>query len=277
MDPVLVKISPVVDQQLDRLRLPAPLDDETVHDFRVLCKQLRALLQLYRSERSAKQIQLLDKQLKVIARSFSGARDSVVIADAMLALGEDSQENLQQIVPVVAALQRHKDQVKPDQVEVAAQLDSLMQQWWASLACDKASFAETGMVACYKKARALANKVLSRGDDEVFHQWRKWAKYWLYQLQFLEVCRGASGEDYLKKLDKLGNRLGRFHDDCILESTLHEHSGKFTKRCEKALLRKIHERKKKLKRQCRADAELLFGRSLKQLKAQGIIVSGSEN
>lgn len=270
-DPILDKLAPQFQQQLDWLRSGAPLDGEAIHDFRVLCKQLRAYLQFYRGERSAEQIKTLDRQVKRLAKAFASSRDSDVIAQGLTALCADNLNWQQALAPLQAQLRETQHLATPNTGEIADQLQSLIDDWWASLACEQDSFLLSGSLNCYKRARQLARQAVASREDEAYHLWRKWAKYWLYQLRFGMAADNKPAKKYLGRLNKLGNRLGLFQDDCLMVSLLLEQRSKIDREVCDQLLAVLAERKKKAKHRFREDAEQLFSKPGKKLLATGIL------
>ncbi|MBD2858656.1 CHAD domain-containing protein [Spongiibacter sp. KMU-158] len=272
-DPILDKIDPQLEYFLTRLREPQPLSDNEIHDFRVLCKQLRAYLQFYRGERSPEQIKSLDLQVRHLAQCFVSSRDGTVLAQNLIKLAGVDIEQQAALRPLIEKYQQQSAITAPAMSEVASKLQELRTSWWASLACDHDGFMLNGTLNCYKRARQLANKAIESREDEAYHLWRKWAKYWLYQLRFGMTTETKLSKKYLSKLNKLGNQLGEFNDDCVLEKALLEHQAELTPDIYALLIEKISGRKKKAKRQFRSEAELLFGKAGKKMKVSGILIN----
>ncbi len=223
-DPVLNIAIQRVNKLVKKLQAAeAPLPPALVHSLRVCTKRLRALLQLYRPVASKTAIKKVDQRIKVIARAYAGQRDAVVQYETLCHLVEVYQQSqssdLQPLLAHYAARQAREDANATPLDPVAAFLD-VLDVWKARLKSKRVPDFESGLEYAYRKARRLAYEAEASDDDEVYHQCRKWTKYYLYQLQMLLEHPSPKEKALIKHLKALGVLLGEFHDRCLLEQSL---------------------------------------------------------
>jgi len=104
-----------------------------------------------------------------------------------------------------------------------------------------------GVVNTYKKAKKLGERAISSNlEVEVTHQWRKWLKYLMYQL---EVNPHTEEIDirFLEQLNKQTKLLGKLHDLCVLSEIIYKAKGKvFTQDKVKKVRQVIDKKQNKL-------------------------------
>ncbi|MVF12095.1 CHAD domain-containing protein [Ketobacter sp. MCCC 1A13808] len=222
-DPIFKSAKKRVAKVLKPIADDVPLTEEQIHEVRVCTKKLRALLQLYRPVCSKSALRSVDHSIRNLARAFSSARDAYV-QYAMLermtrAFNEDNQNNLQ---PLLDHYRIHVDQedVIPAAVDVREGFDELLHIWRQKIKLKATPNFVDGLNYAYKHARKLAYDAESSDDDELYHECRKWVKYYLYQLQMLVKDKRPKDKTYIRSLEKLGICLGDFHDRCVLERSL---------------------------------------------------------
>ena len=72
----------------------------------------------------------------------------------------------------------------------------------------------------WKRCRRGYEAARDRGDDEAFHDWRKYVKYAYYQTGLLRQLRPNWSARHREILDELGEVLGHFQDLSLLEQLL---------------------------------------------------------
>ena len=202
---------------------PYTLSPALVHSLRVCTKRLRALLQLYRPVAAKTPIKAVDQTIKALADSYSGQRDALVQYETLCHLVEQYQQShgsdMQPLLDYFSARLRDESETAAP-MEPAAAFEGILERWQEKLKEKKQPDFESGLEFAYRKARKLAYEAESSDDDEVYHQCRKWTKYYLYQLQMLVEKPRPRDRARIKQLKALGELLGVFHDRCVLEQAL---------------------------------------------------------
>lgn len=248
-----------------------------IHQLRVCSKRLRALLQLYRPQLDKSKIRPLENAIKELADAYSGQRDALVQYDTLLHMLEQYRQSEDtDVQPLVhyleARLQQQTEQ--PPAMDPQLALTDILQLWQDKLSRRKVpSFAE-GMEFAYHKARKLAYQAEASDDEEVYHQCRKWSKYYLYQLQMLVEAPRPRDKAHIKQLKSLGELLGAFHDRCVLTTYLNEllaqHSAdEALEQAALLVLSWLMEQKRADKTQCHALFEGVFARPQSPVKLKG--------
>lgn len=150
---------------------------------------------------------------------------------AAIGLGQQSGSDIEDLR---SYFNRAREQVisQHSYSDTESRLKQILEYWDVTLATGSSPECQQGIDFTYRKARELADSALSTGDDGAHHQCRKWVKYYLFQLQMLlpekitkkkgTKKQGTKNKKYLKKLTRLGHRLGVLHDRCVLEQTLND-------------------------------------------------------
>lgn len=223
MDPVLVRIEPRISAQQSVLLAQTALTPKQIHDLRVTTKQMRACLRLYRPFLDAALLKRVDRLTKAIADTFAGMRDSHVQIKTLNKLLQGRPHMMLQLQPVYDALQEGKaDRLQPDLAAVARQFDSVLSLWSDQLQVAEPLWWRAGAVDTYRRAGKARKRAVSSQQDDDFHRWRKWAKFWYFQLTFLADMSERPVQRYVSQLKRLGDELGNFQDLCVLESTLRQ-------------------------------------------------------
>jgi len=200
------------------------LSPKLVHKLRVTSKRLRALLQLYRPVASKKAVKTVEQAVKALAKSYSGQRDALVQYQTLGQLVEEyragEDRDLQPLLCYFAEhLEAHQRDTRTPMAPTPA-LEEILDLWQQQLPGKQAPDCQEGMEFTYSRARKLAFEAESRDDDELYHQCRKWTKYYLYQAQMLVKKPRPKDKALIDDLKQLGVLLGDFHDRCVLEQNL---------------------------------------------------------
>lgn len=201
----------------------AVMSAKLVHDLRVCTKQLRALLQLYRPNCSKVAIKEVEQQVKTLADSCAFQRDAHVqyalLGQANQHFNSQQQNDMQPLREHFLMLSQ-RPIAHTGTVDVSQSCKHILQAWRLNLACNTTPDLTSGLNMTYRKSRKLAHAAQVTDDDDVYHQCRKWLKYYLYQLQMLSAAKGSKDKGYIKQLVKLADKLGQLHDRCVMEQTL---------------------------------------------------------
>lgn len=194
-------------------------DADAIHQLRICCKRLRALLQLYRPYAGRRRLRRLDQQLRQIAKALAGSRDLHVQQQLIKQLSQDLD------TPLSAALNSQLLQTTNTRAVSAADSEHLIAAFagvlsdWPHSATGATDHWQAGLLRTFKRARNLARRACSSDQDALYHRCRKWSKYYLYQLEQLHDAR-LPACNQMKQLARLGERLGELQDLCQLELQL---------------------------------------------------------
>ena len=285
-DPVFKLAQQRVSKLLKKIQAEAPdasaavphtLSPVLVHSLRVCTKRLRALLQLYRPVAGKTAIRAVDQSIKALANSYSGQRDAVVQYETLCHLVEQYQQShgcdMQPLLDHFSACLLEENEVATP-MEPNAGFQDILARWQSKLKGKKQPDFESGLEYAYRKARKLAYEAEASDDDEVYHQCRKWAKYYLYQLQMLLDKPRPRDKALIRQLKALGELLGVFHDRCVLEQSLNRILTKPVRdeALEQAtllMLTWLIEQKRLDKKQCQEWFEGVFSRPHNGVKLKG--------
>lgn len=194
-------------------------DADAIHQLRVCCKRLRALLQLYRPYAGQHRLRQPDQQLKQIAKSLAGNRDLHVQQQLIQRLARDLD------TPLGPALNSQLLQASSTRPVSAADSEHLIAAFaevlagWPHSASGAMDLWQAGLLGTFKRARQLARRASNSDQDALYHRCRKWTKYALYQREQLRDAR-LPADRRTRRLAQLGERLGELQDLCNLQAQL---------------------------------------------------------
>jgi len=209
----------VIDDLQRQLRNPE--EKRAVHRIRMDSKRLRAWLQLVRHNADDFDWRSRDRTIRDIARQLSAKRDAQVVLDTLLWLEKKVPEQSQRCSIEQVRLHIRFDLGRHD-IDWASLSEPLDNEWMLlreqAVLLGGTAVAREGLKRTYKRARKRGNSAFARqGTIEDLHKLRKWVKYLCYQVAFLrEVYPDMYGKVY-KRLDELGDKLGRIHDLDIVQ------------------------------------------------------------
>jgi len=166
---------------------------------------------------------------KKIAAQLSGQRDSDVLFKTHAKLLKQSRskkvtkslKKLEPLLKAVQASQTHSISWYRIRVPLKTEL-----AFWKRLRDKHGAQADLcllqGLTACYRKARKRFVLACQNKDCERYHDWRKWAKYQLYQFQFLSTQGSAKFRRRIQALTTLGKLLGKHHDLHVYRQHIHQ-------------------------------------------------------
>ena len=220
-DPIFKSARKQVRKALNPLAPGHTPGDEDIHAIRVCSKKLRALLQLYRPGNAKADIKQVELLLKKLASSYAGLRDAHVqektLSRLISQLPDEGQVEMQPLFAYLAAA-NHQTGAQTQPIEPHGGFAEILKQWQQRLKLKHRSAPAKGLDFTYRKARKLALEAHDTGEDDTYHQCRKWTKYYLYQTQLL--CDRKAAKSTVSLLKQLGALLGLFQDHCVLEESL---------------------------------------------------------
>ena len=196
---------------------------DAVHEARRSLKKARSLLRLARpaladSYRSANQ------ELRDIGRRLSDVRDIEVLTETCDRIKQDTPR------PVQATIDRAKTRILGHREKIQEQFEdangrAAMRQKlraiqtrmaaWPLNSVDKPTLL-AGIEEMLRGGADAFSTAREDPNDDTFHAWRKRAKDWRYQFEFLHKLWPKVLSGYAKSAKKLEQKLGEDHDLAVL-------------------------------------------------------------
>lgn len=240
------------------------LDEEAVHDIRVLMKRLRGLLRLYRDAGCKAEVAQLNPVLRDVARTFAAQRDSHVLADTLRAMAVRANRSVaRQLRAILRELEQQTAAAAPELSpgQLAADLVWVRSFWHEHLTSVNEKALLDALTGLYHRNRRQGREALRLRDKTVLHDWRKRVKYLYYQLCALPGFLKGERCDDIEALRRLGSLLGKIHDLDVLADYLdeegHDHTG---------ISRMVFKRRARLVKKVRRLYQRLFSRSSKEFR-----------
>ncbi|WP_207061273.1 CHAD domain-containing protein [Motiliproteus sp. SC1-56] len=200
------------------------LQEESVHQFRLCIKRLRAGWRMLRAPAYKHHRHSADRVLKTAAQALGGKRDADVRLTTWRRLRADAKPaEIPLFDQLEALLRNHAAPASPPASPEA--LSALLGQEEAIRAdanVERCRWRELkeGRDWAAEKNRLLAQKALGGEDQENYHRWRRWAKHLLYQRLLAATVRGHKLGKRQQTLNRLATELGRKHDLDMLATFL---------------------------------------------------------
>jgi len=200
-------------------------DPDIVHRLRVAIKQTRAWLRLCRGliGNTASYEQLVAK-LRIVSNSLAGQRDQDVALQTLAKLARKYPGNKAQhlIGELSQAITSHRPPSPATGQSLSALVDSIRQELPAFLSLAvSVETQQAGLRRGYKKMCKLGQTALKSEHCTDLHAWRKRVKSLGYQLPMAGIHE-AGMEKLRVRITRLGNKLGKIHDLCFLQSMIDE-------------------------------------------------------
>ena len=209
-------------KMVDRL---ANNNAKDIHQLRVNCKRLRAYWRFIRPLLKNSEIFIVhNNHLREAARLLSQSREAHV--NRKLLRNFMAQCNEKRLRDVIAKMLHMLPLPTEQQLLPVGQLHACFideRTFWEAFTNDqiKSGICETdGLVKTFNKAEKLANRTLQNDfEPTIAHEWRKWSKYFYYQLQALSTKQKlVLKKKVLANLDQFNDDLGKLHDFYVLEN-----------------------------------------------------------
>jgi CHAD domain-containing protein len=252
------------------------LDARAIHETRKALKRLRALVGLLREDLGEPRFKREYAILRDAARRLASARDAEVMVETLDALLQRHPRKLAHRRPLIelrkrlvaerAATAQRTLGDQATRAEVLRELRGLRERarCWGLPDRPGISMVEHDLRRVYRQGRER-KRLLARGkgDARELHEWRKRVKDLRYAAEILGL-RPLAG-----RAEKLGDSLGEEHDLVVLAGLLPPpgrapFKGKRGKRARKALLGKIAQRRRRLRKRTLHEGERLYRRKPKQ-------------
>lgn len=195
-----------------------------LHRIRVDVKRLRAWIRLIRDEEDTVGLRAIDRDLRDLMKKLTSHRDRQALRETLQWLERKAGKKPKKSSLRTLAAHMHKGepQSRLDWGAIKTALTGVLgtlRQHTQTL--DSSHRVRDGLQRTYKRAaksgeRAFAGKI----NPAEVHEFRKWAKYLYYQLEFVQTVYPELYVDAMELLEDLGNRLGRYHDLILLQGKL---------------------------------------------------------
>ena len=259
-----------IDSITRRLRAPAVVDAQDVHESRKSLKRLRALTRLLRPALGSEAYQRENGDLRDAARHLAGARDAEVM---VLTLDELLRHDRKQVPPggyaaLRAHLQAERERVGQQLLadagparRAAADLAPVRERavQWLSADADFSAI-EPGLRRIYREGRERYRIARREPSAENLHEWRKRVKDLRYCAELLAPLDQERLGKVCARTDRLGENLGDEHDLAVLDSFASDHPELFVTRAQRKRLGKlIRRRRTRLRRRALRVGGKLYG------------------
>ncbi len=252
------------------------LDARAIHETRKALKRLRALVGLLREDLGEPRFKREHAILRDAAGRLASARDAEVMVETLDALLQRHPRKLARqrslielrkllVAERAAAAQRTLDD-QATRAEVLRELRDLRERARCWVLPDRSgiSMVEHDLRRVYRQGRER-KRLLARGKGGAreLHEWRKRVKDLRYAAEILGLRPLA------RRAEKLGDSLGEEHDLVVFAAQLPPpgqapFKGKRGRRARKALLGKIAQRRRRLRKRALHEGERLYRRKPKK-------------
>ena len=198
---------------------------EGIHEARKCFKRLRAC---YRLLKSADKVTFCqgNQFFRDLSARLSVLRDTEVMSQTLLSLRADNHGLVD--TAVFDQLERQLALQQPETITeamtqsqlVSDQLGQFIRRYkQAEQPTMDADVLLRALVKSYAVARRSWKQARHSGDDDDCHHWRKYAKYYWYQLRLISVLCPPLNKK-LNSLERLCSLLGDYHDLAVLKVQL---------------------------------------------------------
>ena len=202
---------------------------DAVHDARKEIKALRAVFRLARGSMTGGKYRATAAAMRLAAKPLAAARDARVTLKALEVLAGGNAAR--QFPAMRAALTQNsrKENHRFKELDSAAVATYVLQTLHRQLAALKIKTDWNALQSCFKKSycrgRDAAKLARLAPSPLHFHEWRKLAKNFWYQLDFLCPKWPAKTKAMVEGLENLGDLLGDDHDLVLLVQFAAGHGG----------------------------------------------------
>jgi CHAD domain-containing protein len=223
-----------IDRALSKLAGKAKKGN-AVHETRKAIKRLRALLHLIKPAMRKADFRIGDARLKQIAKSLSGVREIQAMIETVAKL--DAYDEQVGRGPVASQLRAHLEEMR-DAAETspngsgAERARKLLKQ--ARHAFDKIELESDDFAVLaktverdYRKARDAYKRAYELGEDEAFHDWRKYVQRHWRQLLLVAPGWPKALRPHIALARDLSEILGEDHDLYILSQFVEQKAASF--------------------------------------------------
>ena len=218
-----------LDKAIEQLQLPIKNWDEAIHDVRVSCKKLRALLRLALGNKNDPVRTHEKAYFRDAGKRLSDVRDTTAMIEAFdkltkryaHQLSPDAFSKLRR--PFIRSHREQKSKRHKAMRDVARMLESARSRvtdW--RIDGEGFSALRPGLKRTYERGRARLARVQDKPSIENLHEWRKRVKDLGYQVRLIKPIWPETLDDLADELERLADYLSENHDLAILRQTVHQ-------------------------------------------------------
>ena len=218
-----------IDKATDGLESPSGRQDDAIHDVRICCKKIRAVLRLVQTEFDADIFRQENSCYRDAGRRLSAIRDTAAMLETFDKLTDRFADQLAPNAfaglrqPLKQSSTARRLEKKKIMLEVAKTLRPArrrVEQW--PIHQDDFSALGQGIKRVYKQCRQSFANAIEQPSVENFHEWRKDVKYLRYQIRIIKPIWSTMLERLGDELETLGEYLSDEHDLALLRQRVLE-------------------------------------------------------
>jgi hypothetical protein len=248
-----------------------------VHTVRKMCKKSRAILQLIKPLlKDQNSYQKENDFYKNMAKLLASSREAKVMTDMFNMIIKNYKLDQNKFIDIKKSLQKIETN---EHIENTKTLENLKSCRFAietaienidrlELTTNSIYGLRTGYKDTYKKAQKYMKKAYKKLDIDTYHEFRKYAKYHMFQVDILSK-RSAFDKKRVKKLKNLTDILGIEHDLTLFEEYLNKNHLSYPNA--KTVIPYINKDQKKLRKKAKKLEDLLFKLSPEKIELYAII------
>lgn len=180
------RVSDLLESIASHLNTSSCLSDNLIHDLRVCVKRLRALLQLYRPCCDKGGIKQVEQEVKAVANAFASQRDTLVQYQLLCkAINEISEYSKRDFSPLHHYFEHILTEKKlhSSELDIDRAFKHALKKWRKTLKLSKRKKVNAGLSYTHDICFKLSHRAIATGKDALYHECRKWLKYYQYQLK----------------------------------------------------------------------------------------------
>ena len=218
-----------LDTAIEQLQPSVKNWDEAIHDVRVSCKKLRALLRLALGSKNDPIRTHENACYREAGKRLSDVRDTTAMIEAFdkvtkryahqLAPGAFSKLRK----PFITSHKKQKSKRHKAMRDVARMLESARSRV-TDWRIDDGGFSalRPGLKRTYERGRSRLVQVQDKPSIANLHEWRKRVKDLGYQIRLIKPIWPETLDDLSDELERLADYLSEDHDLAILRQTVHQ-------------------------------------------------------
>jgi CHAD domain-containing protein len=215
-----------LDDALAQLEKTGDARDEGIHETRKRCKEIRALLRLFRGS-LGKHYRRENAAYRDIAGRLSGSRDlqaMVEVGEKLAGLHEPDvpQNERDELLRFVRGRRDRglRESGAVDEEMAAARRDLRQRREELADWPEISGFPAAGLKRHYRRGREAMEEARAELTDEALHEWRKRAKDYRYHTKLLQKVWPKVMKSRRRELEKLTGMLGEERDLALLASAI---------------------------------------------------------